>query len=41
MIVGLAEVRGDRDFSLWKLLALPFRRRARAYGEIPELRRAS
>jgi sterol desaturase/sphingolipid hydroxylase (fatty acid hydroxylase superfamily) len=41
MDVGLAEVRSDRDFSLWKLLALPFRRRARAYGEIPELRRAS
>ena len=27
MVVGLAEARADRDFSLWSLLALPFRRR--------------
>jgi len=40
MDVGLAEARSDRDFSLWRLLALPFRR-PRAYDEIPELRRAS
>jgi sterol desaturase/sphingolipid hydroxylase (fatty acid hydroxylase superfamily) len=27
MVVGLAEARADRDFSLWSLLAMPFRRR--------------
>lgn len=35
MVVGLADARADRDFSLWNLLALPFRRRrAGAYDEI-------
>ena len=28
MPLGLAEVRGDNDFSLWTLLAMPFRRRS-------------
>ena len=41
VVVGLAEAQGDRDLSLWKLLAWPFRRRGRAYDDIPELRRAS
>ena len=41
MVVGLAEARSDREISLWTLLALPFRRRTGAYGEIPELRRIS
>ena len=41
MVVGLAEAQADRDFLLWKLLAVPFRRRTGAYGEIPELRRVS
>jgi sterol desaturase/sphingolipid hydroxylase (fatty acid hydroxylase superfamily) len=35
MLVGLADARAERDFSLWSLLALPFRRhRADAYDEI-------
>ena len=35
MLLGLAEARAERDFSLWKLLALPFRRRRpAAYAEI-------
>jgi sterol desaturase/sphingolipid hydroxylase (fatty acid hydroxylase superfamily) len=35
MALGLAEARAERDFSLWKLLALPFRRRdPAAYAEI-------
>ena len=32
--VGLAEAQGDRDLSLWTLLAWPFRRRARAYDQM-------
>ena len=35
MLVGLADNRGDRDLSLWCLLALPFRRRR---GGAPDLR---
>ena len=34
MAVGLADAQGDRDLSLWKLLAWPFRRRARGYDEM-------
>jgi sterol desaturase/sphingolipid hydroxylase (fatty acid hydroxylase superfamily) len=35
MALGLAEARSERDFSLWKLLALPFRRRGpAAYAEV-------
>ena len=35
MLLGLADARAKRDFSLWTLLALPFRRRsAGAYAEI-------
>jgi len=35
LVVGLADIRSERDLSLWKLLALPFRRRrAAAYGEL-------
>jgi len=34
MVVGLAEAQGDGDSSLWRLLALPFRRRTGAYNEV-------
>lgn len=34
MLLGLAEARAESDFSLWKLLALPFRRNPSAYAEI-------
>lgn len=34
MTLGVAEVRGDNDLSLWKLLALPFRRRRGAALDI-------
>jgi len=37
MLVGLADARGARDIALWKLLALPFRRRrSDAFIAVPE-----